>query len=70
MESSSGIPKFSLGDMDDDDDDNKENLPSRTNNRLFGGLRKGKSRSYKKRKTRTNKRKRSIRAKKGTLRRR
>jgi hypothetical protein len=55
--SSSGIPKFSLGDMDDeDDDDNKENLPPRTNNRLFGGLRK--RRSYKKKKTRTNKRKR------------
>jgi len=70
MESSSGIPKFSLGDMDDDDDDNKENLPSRTNKRLFGGLRKGKSRSYKKRKTRTNKRKRSSRTRKGTSRRR
>ena len=75
MESSSGIPKFSLGDMDDDDDDddddNKENSPPRTNKKLFGGLRKGKKRSYKKRKTRTNKRKRSkIRTKKGTLRRR
>lgn len=67
--SSSGIPKFSLGDMDDeDDDDNKENLPPRTNKKLFGGLRKGKRRSYKKRKTRTNKRKRSTR--KGTRRRR
>jgi hypothetical protein len=72
MESSSGIPKFALGDMDDDDDDdNKENSPPRTNKRLFGGLRKGKKRSYKKRKTRTNKRKRSkISTKKGTLRRR
>ena len=69
--SSSGIPKFSLGDMDDeDDDDNKENLPPRTNKRLFGGLRKGKRRSYKKRKTRTNKRKRSGRTRKGTRRRR
>jgi len=69
--SSSGIPKFSLGDMDDeDDDDNKENLPSRTNKKLFGGLRKGKRRSYKKRKTRTNKRKRSSRTRKGTRRRR
>ena len=63
--SSSGIPKFSLGDMDDeDDDDNKENLPPRTNKRLFGGSRK--RRSYKKRKTRTNKRKRSRRTKKST----
>jgi hypothetical protein len=72
MESSSGIPKFSLGDMDDDDDDddNNPNSPPRTNKRLFGGLRKGKSRSYKKRKTRTNKRKRNIRTKKGTSRRR
>jgi hypothetical protein len=69
MESSSGIPKFSLGDMDDDDDDdNKENSYPRTNKRLFGGLRKGKRRSYKKKKTRTNKRKRS--AKKSTHRRR
>jgi len=58
MASSSGIPKFSLGDMDDDDD-NMENSPPRTNKKLFGGLRKGKRRSYKKRKTRTNKRKRS-----------
>jgi hypothetical protein len=67
--SSSGIPKFSLGDLDDDDDDdNKENLPPRTNKRLFGGLRK--RRSYKKRKTRTNKRKRSSRTRKGTRRRR
>jgi len=67
--SSSGIPKFSLGDMDDeDDDDNKENLPPRTNKRLFGGLRK--RRSYKKRKTRTNKRKRSSRTRKGTSKRR
>jgi len=63
---SSGIPKLSFGDMDDeDDDDNKENSPNRK-----GGLRKGKRRSYKKRKTRTNKRKRSIRRKKGTRRRR
>lgn len=62
MESSSGIPKLSFGDMDDeDDDDNKENSPNRK-----GGLRK--RRSYKKRKTRTNKRKRS--KKKGTRRRR
>ena len=69
MASSSGIPKFSLGDMDDDDDDdNKNNSPLRTNKRLFGGLRKGKRRSYKKKKTRTNKRKRS--AKKSTHRRR
>jgi hypothetical protein len=69
MESSSGIPKFSLGDMDDeDDDDNKENLPPRTNKGLFGGLRK--RRSYKKRKTRTNKRKRSSHTRKGTRRRR
>jgi len=67
--SSSGIPKLSFGDMDDeDDDDNKENSPSRANKRLFGGLRK--RRSYKKRKTRTNKRKRSGRARKGTRRRR
>ena len=52
MESSSGIPKLSFGDMDDeDDDDNKENSPNRK-----GGLRK--RRSYKKKKTRTNKRKR------------
>jgi hypothetical protein len=73
--SSSGIPKLSFGDMDDegyeDDDDNKENSPSRANKKLFGGLRKGKRRSYKKRKTRTNKRKGSkIRARKGTRRRR
>ena len=67
--SNRGLPKFSLGDMDDeDDDDNKENLPPRTNKRLFGGLRK--RRSYKKKKTRTNKRKRSSRTKKGTRRRR
>jgi hypothetical protein len=67
--SNSRIPKFSLGDMDDEeDDDNKENLPPRTNKRLFGGLRK--RRSYKKRKTRTNKRKRSGRTRKGTRRRR
>ena len=60
--SNRGLPKFSLGDMDDeDDDDNKENSPNRK-----GGLRK--RRSYKKRKTRTNKRKRS--KKKGTRRRR
>jgi len=69
MESSSGVPKLSFGDMDDDDDDdNKENSPPPTNKKLFGGLRK--RRSYKKRKTRTNKRKRSMRAKKGTRRRR
>jgi hypothetical protein len=69
--SSSGIPKFSLGDMDDEDDDyNKENSPPRTNKKLFGGLRKGKRRSYKKRKTRTNKRKRSSRTRKSTRRRR
>jgi len=57
--SSSGIPRYSLGDMDyeEDDDENKENLSNRK-----GGLRK--RRSYKKRKTRTNKRKRS--GKKGT----
>ena len=61
--SSSGIPKLSFRDMDDDD--NKENSPNRK-----GGLRKRKRRSYKKRKTRTNKRKRSIRRKKGTHRRR
>ena len=61
--SSSGIPRYSLGDMDyeEDDDENKENLSNRK-----GGLRK--RRSYKKRKTRTNKRKRS--GKKGTRRRR
>jgi hypothetical protein len=68
MASSSGIPKLTFGDMDDDDDDNKQNSPPRTNNRLFGGLRK--RRSYKKRKTRTNKRKRNIRTKKGTRRKR
>ena len=63
--SSSGIPTYSLGDMDyeKDDDDDKENLYNRK-----GGLRKRKRRSYKKRKTRTNKRKRS--GKKGTHRRR
>ena len=63
--SSSGIPRYSLGDMDyeEDDDENKENLSNRK-----GGLRKRKRRSYKKRKTRTNKRKRST--KKGTHRRR
>jgi hypothetical protein len=63
---SSGIPKLSFGDMDDEnDDDNKENSPNRK-----GGLRKRKRRSYKKRKTRTNKRKRSGRTRKGTRRRR
>ena len=56
MASSSGIPKFSLGDDMDDDDENKENLSNRK-----GGLRKRKRRSYKKRKTRTNKRKRTSR---------
>ena len=66
--SSSGIPKFSLGDMDDeDDDDNKKNLPPRTNKKLFGGLRK--RRSYKKRKTRTTlRKKRRTRRKKSTRR--
>jgi hypothetical protein len=65
--SSSGIPTFSLGDMDyeKDDDENKENLSNRK-----GGLRKRKRRSYKKRKTRTNKRKRSGRTKRSTRRRR
>ena len=56
MASSSGIPKFSLGDDMDDDDENKENLSNRK-----GGLRKRKRRSYKKKKTRTNKRKRTSR---------
>ena len=64
--SSSGMPKFSLEDMDDENnDENKENLYNRK-----GGLRKRKRRSYKKRKTRTNKRKRKRNTKKGTNRRR
>ena len=63
----SGIPKFSLEDMDDEnDDENKENSPNRK-----GGLRKRKRRSYKKKKTRTNKRKRSkISTRRSTRRRR
>ena len=66
MASSSGIPKFSLGDDMDDDDENKENLSNRK-----GGLRKRKRRSYKKKKTRTNKRKRSkISTRRSTRRRR
>lgn len=66
MASSSGIPKFSLGDDMDDDDENKENSPNR-----MGGLRKRKRRSYKKKKTRTNKRKRSkISTRRSTRRRR
>lgn len=57
--------RLTFGDIGEDND-NKENTPPRINKRLFGGLRK--RRSYKKKKTRTNKRKRSLRTRKGTRR--